>query len=173
MRLVDLGAWELELESTEGREFQSIFQFAFALTDLQSKTTIESTLKLPASSGCYFWLMGYDSRRFKIYIGKARSIRKRITDYAKGFQPHSPNDYKLRLFQEGMNRDLASATLELYYVEVAGEKQRGEAETKFKCRFRPRINYLPKPLPQEREAIRNAYRDYYQSCIARHIADSG
>ena len=47
-----------------------------------------------------------EGARFKIYVGRTGSIRRRVIDYAIGFQLHSPNDFKVALLRGSRARSL-------------------------------------------------------------------
>src|SRR5437763_1551320 len=70
---------------------------------------------IPSDTGCYLWVMQCGEARYKIYLGRTGSIRKRARDYSREFQVHSPNDFKLRLFQSFMAKSWPAAKLDLYF----------------------------------------------------------
>ncbi len=131
-------------------------------------TAVECRSTLMARSGCYLWVMRLESAQFKIYVGQTNSIQKRVTDYTVGFQIHSPNDYKLRFFEELMREAFPLATLDLYFAAAPVEQCR-DRENEFVRQFRPLINTLPPANEEERELIRQAFRAYYQSSVKRHL----
>ena len=129
-----------------------------------------STLSaLPEQSGCYFWVMQVEGRAYKIYLGRTRSIRKRVSDYAIPFQLHSPNDYKLQFFQDLMSETHPGGQLDLYFMPVAGEELKAR-ETELVQLFKPLVNTLPASSPLERQRVREAFAEYYRSVITRHIS---
>lgn len=60
--------------------------------------------------GIYFWVMRQGERVFRIYIGKTNSMSYRMQNYVGEFQPHSPNDYKLRIFRVFLAESTPGAT---------------------------------------------------------------
>jgi hypothetical protein len=146
-------------------------EFTLLLADcrLSELTATECRAKLPAQSGCYLWIMCLDSSRYKIYVGQTRSILKRVTDYSRGFQIHSPNDYKLRFFEEAMRETFPQGTLDLYFAAMKLDDCQTR-ETELVRHLAPLINTLPVANEQERGLIRDAFRAYYRSSVARRLS---
>ena len=157
-----------ELSSTEAQALEGDFRLLISGIDLRNINQATSLSGLPAQSGCYFWIMCSDSRRYKIYIGRTRSILKRVMDYANDFQVHAPNDYKLRFFQESMSRGFPTAAFDLYFTDVPVEQCKAR-EKELLRQFSPLINTLPPPTEHERDLIRRAFEEYYRSSTARHL----
>ena len=65
--------------------------------------------------GIYFWIMGIGPHLYRIYVGKTKSLERRVADYMKDFQAHSPNDYKIRIFQQAIFEKEPSAGFRLYF----------------------------------------------------------
>jgi hypothetical protein len=121
---------------------------------------------LPAVAGCYLWIATHESARFSIYIGRTNSIRRRAADYSAPFQMHSPNDSKLRFFEEELRAALPAATLSLYFqaIPVEGCAKR---EQELIAALRPAINTLPVPDEHVRKAIADVYREHYRKALLR------
>jgi predicted GIY-YIG superfamily endonuclease len=131
-------------------------------------------------SGVYFWVLRRDGCRYKIYIGRTNDLSKRVKDYTRKFQPHSPNDYKLRFFQE-----LLGGKFDLYFLGVEDKKQCVRKETDVIKRLQPLINDLPKAIkllkenPQKKDEwcgatkkLEKAFCDYYAS-VLKLASDEG
>ena len=125
----------------------------------------------PTDSGCYFWTMRHDDAEYKIYIGRTRSLRKRLTDYANEIQIHAPNDYKLRFFQEFIHEVEAGAAFDLYFQAV-GEDEFKRRELDFVKRYQPFVNFLRRPTADDRARIRDGLRAYYREAFAHRLADA-
>jgi excinuclease UvrABC nuclease subunit len=157
-----------ELNAIEAQVLEGNFRLLMSGLDLRNLDKVTCMSSLPVQSGCYFWIMRSDSRRYKIYIGRTRSILKRVMDYANAFQVHSPNDYKLRFFQESMSQAFPTTALDLYFTDVPVEQCKAR-ETELVRQFSPLINTLPPPTDHERDRIRGAFEEYYRSSTTRHL----
>jgi len=124
--------------------------------------------RVPDGSGIYFWLMTLDSVEYKVYIGRTKSLSRRVKEYANEFQPHSPNDYKLRFFQEFMKDAAPGATLDLYSSKEMPKGLDNE-ETVAVNEYDPLINVLPKPTSQAKNALMHAYSIYYRSLFEQSL----
>jgi hypothetical protein len=67
------------------------------------------------TSGIYYWTLLIDSAEYIIYIGKTKSISNRLNNYIRNFQPHSTNDYKLKVFLSYILSICPKATMNLYF----------------------------------------------------------
>src|SRR5215469_7980184 len=65
---------------------------------LENRSSV-AALSSHTEPGLYFWVLGVGANRYKVYVGKTRSLFRRVQDYTNGFQPHSPNDFKLQVLQ--------------------------------------------------------------------------
>lgn len=119
---------------------------------------------LPDKSGCYLWVVRYGAAKYCIYAGRTNSVRRRAGDYSAPFQMHSPNDFKLRFFEEQLREFQPQAKLSLFFKAVPTEHC-VEEEKRFISMFMPAINRLAAPSAQDREVIQSAYRDYYRSAF--------
>jgi len=117
--------------------------------------------------------MRYEQAGYKIYIGQTNSLQNRILNYISEFQPHAPNDYKLRVFEAFMIELLPGATLDLNFREV---DCRGLEEREAKARltavegeaiqkFDPLLNNLKRPTEEAREELKKAFGLYYRSAF--------
>lgn len=89
--------------------------------------------------GVYFVTMRLGGSEYKIYAGKTTSLPRRLTDYCKAFQVHSPNDFKLRALQNYMWQRFPEAAFDLYFSKES-ELGYTSDETAAVRRHRPLIN---------------------------------
>jgi excinuclease UvrABC nuclease subunit len=124
---------------------------------------------LPMKSGCYFWVARFDNRDVKLYIGRTKSLRKRVKDYSIEFQVGAANDFKLRLVLGALASTCETLEVNLYFKEIESLDELKAAETELVRSFRPLVNSLPPPSQLEREMVLEAYRSYYVSVLTRHL----
>ncbi|HVT39012.1 MAG TPA: hypothetical protein VHE78_08200 [Gemmatimonadaceae bacterium] len=91
-----------------------------------------------------------EGARSKIYVGRTGSIRRRVTDYALGFQLHSPTTSSCASSRKPCAKPFPAATLELYFAP-APKAECGERERSYIRMLRPLVNTLP-PAAAERTA---------------------
>jgi hypothetical protein len=115
-------------------------------------------------SGIYFWVLRYDTKEYRLYIGQTNSLANRLLNYVSEFQAHSPNDYKLRIFAAFLAELAPNAELDLYFVETEVGKLR-EAEKDAIRRYDPLLNKLPPPSAEAKEKLRSAFEFYYRSAF--------
>lgn len=113
-------------------------------------------------SGIYFWILRNKDIEYKLYIGKTKSLANRLVNYVSEFQPHSPNDYKLRIFAQYLVELAPEAALDLYF-EATDVGDLKDAEKKAIRRFRPILNQLPSPSSDAKEKLKNAFENFYRS----------
>jgi len=158
---------EVELLNNDVESFASEFRLVREGVDF---ATLEKA-SIPSACGCYFWLLSVGPRRFKIYLGRTRSLSRRLLEYRNPFQVHSPNDFKLQFFWAWLTRDIPAARLDLYFRTVPPDLCKA-AETELVRRYRPLINCLPPPTLADRQAIQFAFEEYYRSATERYLTDS-
>ncbi|WP_430389340.1 GIY-YIG nuclease family protein [Dyella sp. 20L07] len=127
------------------------------------------TLRLAADSfrklsGIYFWVMAYGGNMHRIYVGKTNSLGTRVKNYAGDFQPHSPNDFKIQVFQAFARECFGGSELDLYFAPCDLGKLT-ERENEEIAYFDPLLNRRMKPSLDARNTLKNAFVDYYQSCF--------
>lgn len=147
--------------------FQTVEQeFRLLLEDcrLELGRSSPGLSQLPAVAGCYLWIAAHESARFCVYVGRTNSIRRRAADYSAPFQMHSPNDFKLRFFEEELRTALPTATLSLYFQEFPVEKC-ALRERELIVALRPAINTLPVPDQTIRKQIADVYREHYRNAL--------
>jgi hypothetical protein len=101
------------------------------------------------------------SATYKIYIGKTSSLKRRMNDYAKEFQPHSANDFKLRIFQQAIFDHAPDAVFQLRFRPV-GLADCTRLESEAVREFLPLLSERSSPSAETKEAIRNAFEAFYR-----------
>ena len=112
--------------------------------------------------GIYFWLMNVGSSEYKIYIGKTESLSYRVANYIADFQPHSPNDFKLRVFELFVGELMPSASMSLFFARK-GISEITDAENKALKKYRPLLNQRAEPTREAKAQLRDAFTAFYQS----------
>jgi len=159
-----------ELTAFERQELTR--DFTLAASDVSLNEVSPDVRKaVPTVSGCYFWTMRRENVEYKIYIGRTRSLRTRLKDYANAIQIHAPNDYKLRFFQEFIHQMDSEAAFDLYVMAVA-ESEFKAKETALVRQFQPFVNFLRAPTAEDRARIQDGFRLYYEEAF-RHRLDDG
>ena len=153
-----------ELEAT----FSKDFKFLLSKVDLEVLDRKEIAERLPDEAGCYFWILVRNEIRYRIYLGRTNSIRKRVTDYSIEFQMHSPNDFKIRFFQEFVREELPGARLDLYFAPTPIEEYKAR-ETELVRLYRPVINERAAATEEEKALIKSAFGDFYSSVFKRKL----
>ncbi len=154
---------ESELE-TITHEYE-VISSNFLLIDINETTEMAFTLKkavmdVTADAGIYFWLLDLDSICYKIYIGKTTSLKRRLGDYSNPFQIHSPNDYKIKFFQEFILNKYKKAQFRLLFKRASKESIT-TLETKEINTFNPLINQRKKPSKEVQLKIFDSFQAYY------------
>ncbi len=107
---------------------------------------------------------------YKLYIGKTNSLADRLNFYLSDFQPHSPNDFKLRVFASYLNEIAHSATMDLHFKSV-DVRSLTEAENDAVRRYDPILNKLPQPSLDARNRLREAFELYYRSALEQRLRE--
>lgn len=112
-------------------------------------------------TGVYFWIMRLGEIEHKIYIGKTKSLERRLSDYTNGFQIHSPNDYKLQFFQVFTSKHYPDAKFDLYFWlgDLANYTAK---ETESIRKYKALINEPAKPNKNVKGKMRDAFYEYYE-----------
>jgi hypothetical protein len=154
-----------EQSITMRREFQPVLNG----TDLEkNRQVLEVISTYKGVPGIYFWVLRYENAEYKVYIGKTNSLSYRVLNYVSEFQPHSPNDYKLRIFHTFLIELFPTATLDLYFAEKELNSL-AQAETDAINRYNPLLNKLPKPTAEAKDELRKAFSLYYRSAFEQKI----
>ena len=119
-------------------------------------------------TGVYFWVMEIKSQQYRVYVGKTKSLKRRLSDYFNNFQIHSPNDYKLNFFQNYVLGLYPDARFDLYFMpcEISEYTQN---ETKMVNKFSPLINERPRVSQETKNKMKQAFREYYVSVFEGKI----
>ena len=148
-------------------------RFNRVLTDVDLETLAprrpDSMLRaLRDVAGIYFWTMRMGSSIYKIYVGKTKSLPRRLSDYTNDFQVHAPNDYKLRFFQGFIRSRAPTAAFDLYFVK---EGTRGHTldETEAVNLYRPLINERAETTAEDRAAMKHAFETHYSTIFAQKL----
>lgn len=101
-------------------------------------------------------------------MGRTTSLARRMGHYRRAFQPHSPNDYKIRCFQEFAAARWPDAAFDLHFSECECENCR-DKETHTIRRYKPLINTL-EHTARLRDPLRDAYSAFYNAAfeVQRH-----
>ncbi len=126
------------------------------LSDID-KNTLE---KITDNYGVYFWLMNYENQSYKIYIGRTNSLKRRLNEHKSNFQRNSPNDFKLRFFQEFINKHLRGSILDLYFMKCSKADYK-EKEKNAIHLFKPMVNESQKTSVEMKGKIQQAHQEYY------------
>ena len=168
---MDLTRYQLVGPQADG--FSRDFSPVLANVDLSNRQQLRTGLNgHKTTSAIYFWVLEYEGRTYKVYIGKATSLAVRASNYIAKFQPRAPDDYKMRIFQEFIREECPGCRLSLYAKECAPEKgKRAQAERDAISYFAPlMVQNVKKATEADYDAIKAAYETYYRSAIRSAIA---
>lgn len=118
--------------------------------------------------GVYFLTMRLDDAEYKIYAGKTTSLPRRLKDYGKPFQVHSPNDFKLRALQNVMWQRFPQAAFDLYFARESSFGHTRD-ETAALRLYRPLVNEPVAKDVEARTAMKQAFETHYARVFARKI----
>lgn len=124
-------------------------------------------------SGVYLWTVAsgeVGGDEHVAYIGRTRSLARRLSEYLGEFQPHSVNDHKLRVFQEHLLKKYPLGRFALHFKEVPASELVNE-ETEAVRFFCPLMNQKLVPPPTARQAFRDAFASYYLAGLAPFLPD--
>jgi len=120
--------------------------------------------------GLYFFLLNFEDSKFKIYLGRTNTLRRRMREYTSPFQPHSPNDFKLQAFQSYLSDTLPTATLDLLFQRLPSSSLKG-AETAGINRYSPLLNEPSQPTREARHALQKAFSQYIRSTFEQRLQE--
>lgn len=127
---------------------------------------------LPRAGGVYCIVGQRADVVLKIYVGQATSLRKRIDDYHRAFQPQCPPDRKLAFFQEWLNAQQPGWDLQLFIKQV-DEGSRRSVETEWINKLQPLVNATVRADDAARQAMEGASRDYFWSFFSKRVSADG
>jgi len=140
-------------------------------TDLKISSGIESVrLGYKKTAGLYLWLMRYRGSAYKIYVGSTNCLSTRLHNYISDFQPHSPNDYKLRVFLAFILEQMPGATLDLYFSKRSCKGLKA-TEARAVATYRPLLNDLPKASQSTKQDFTKAFELYYRRAFTGKLRD--
>lgn len=119
-------------------------------------------------AGIYFWTMRIGTSSYKIYVGKTKSLPRRLSDYTNEFQIHAPNDYKLRFFQRFILSREPNAVFDLYFAEEGAQGYTMD-ETETVKEYGPLINERAETTAEDREAMKQAFAAHYSGIFAQKV----
>ena len=111
---IGLGRYKLSDEDTRFLDSLGFRPIAMGvdleLLDLKSA----AFASLNNQNSVYFWRMRHGGEEYKIYVGRTKSLPRRLREYRNKFQPGVPNDFKLRHFQSWAYDKFPGSLLDLY-----------------------------------------------------------
>lgn len=122
-------------------------------------------------SGIYFWIMRLNGDEVKIYVGKTKSLSLRALNYTANFQPHSPNDFKLKVFRTFMTEKIPGSELDLHFCKTP-IPDLTRTENDFIKKYKPMLNERMAASPAARVALEGAFSELYRSSfedLLRHF----
>lgn len=152
-----------QLNDDHRAELEKRFRQISASTTLLQQSSLDSLAAVaPPDSGIYVWILELDDIRYRIYVGRTKSLRRRVTEYQNAFQPHSPNDYKLRVFESFVAENSSSYRLILYFCQMPENVLIEEERLAIRL-FDPLLNRRLDSTPESKEGLRLAFADFYKS----------
>ena len=165
------GLERYRLGNVEAVTFHERFNLVLTDVDLETLSPRGPDPKLRALrdvSGIYFWTMRSGTSTYKIYVGKTKSLPRRLSDYTNEFQVHAPNDYKLRFFQSFILSREPNAVFDLYFTE-GGAQGYTIDETEAVKEYGPLINERAETTAEDREVMKQAFAAHYSGIFARKV----
>jgi len=164
------------LDSSEASAVQREFERVLPSLDLSQRAKVlsqsaevkKALVKYKGRPGIYFWILKDGGVEYKVYIGQTQSLSARLKNYISEFQPHSPNDYKLRVFYDFALRLLPNATLDLYFSEKSKDCLGNEEKSAME-KYRPFFYKLPRPDSSEKDKLKRAFSMCCQSIFEQNL----
>lgn len=160
-----------ELGHHETEAFHSHFTLVKRDIDLErcaSPSHDASLRELRDVAGIYFLTMRIGTSTYKIYVGKTRSLPRRVSDYSKNFQVHAPNDFKLRCFQAYIKEQFPLAVFDLYFAQ-AGLQGYTSDETEAEKLYRPLINQRADTSAEDKLIMKRAFENHYSTIFSKRL----
>ena len=152
----------------ESQRSEVDIDFSLAMSDarLEGKSKHDICRVIPDAynsvPGVYFWVMGVGPNLYRIYVGKTKSLERRLADYIRDFQAHSPNDYKVRIFQQAIIAREPAAYFTLYFAQAALDTYT-QLEKKFIQRYKPLLNRPASVGPAARKSFQEGCVEFYRA----------
>lgn len=168
---------QYELEGQEKTDFYSRFTCIseHILLDYLSRKDAHDIVRVAVGdlnedrTGVYFWLLIIGSRAYAVYVGKTKDIERRLTDYLTPFQVHSPNDFKLRFFQNFVFRKEPNAQFPLFFEKCPSD-QLIQRETELCQQYLPLINDRAQASAEAKAQVKDAFESYYDSIFEKKVS---
>ena len=97
-----------------------------------------------------------------VYVGKTRSLRRRVQEYLQPFQAHSPNDYKLQVFQQEALRRFPKGRF-LLYRKIESVDSLTASEKRLIGLYKPLLNCRVKASDEACTEFQAAFQKFYSS----------
>lgn len=165
------GLHKYELGRHETEAFHSHFALVQKDIDLERWASPSPDSRLSALrdvAGIYFLTMRIGTSTYKIYVGKTRSLPRRLSDYTKDFQVHAPNDFKLRYFQAYIRKHFPLAVFDLYFA-AAGFQGYTSDETEAEKRYLPLINQRAETSAKDSLVMKSAFENHYSAIFSKKL----
>jgi hypothetical protein len=169
------GLTKYRLEDEHSSEFRTQFELVrrgLVLSSLAADADADPALSaLTGVRGVYFVTMRLGGSEYKIYVGKTTSLPRRLADYRKAFQVHSPNDFKLRVLQDYMWQRFPQAAFDLYF---ARESELGYTsdETAALRRHSPLVNERATKSVDAIFVMQQAFEAHYAAVFGQKIGQA-
>lgn len=167
------GLERYRLRNDELETFHDQFNPVLKDVDIETLNLRDPDLMLRAFrdvAGIYFWVMRIGKSAYKIYVGKTKSLPRRLSDYTREFQVHAPNDYKLRFFQNFIRNCAPAAAFDLYFMKASFQGYTLD-EAEAERLYQPLINERAVISDEDRTTIKQAFKKYYETVFAQKIAE--
>lgn len=159
------GFSRFELSAAQATSLRADFALLMKETDLSRCGRVDRIIaEYKQVPGIYFWVMRQGNKLFRIYIGKTNSMSYRMQNYVGEFQPHSPNDFKLRIFRKFLAESVPDGTLDLYFSQKS-LSDLTQAENLAVAAYDPLLNRRQRPTADARALLREAFSGYYRSAF--------
>jgi hypothetical protein len=135
------------------------------LLSAESSDLAKAELEEWNNHGIYVWTVTTeleDEIEYVAYVGKTKSLRRRVQEYKRNFQAHSPNDYKLQVFQRVVRSKNVNASFRLYFQPGPVEKLT-ECENRSIAQLHPMLNQRPNIPAEARREFLAAFESYYSA----------
>jgi len=158
---------QLKMSETDISRLRKDFELLLSEVDLSRPEKVERIITdYKQVPGIYFWVMRYGNEGdlFPIYVGKTNSLSYRVQNYVSEFQPHSPNDFKLRVFHAFLSDEMPTAVLDLRFSRQPVD-QLAQSEKEAIDSYAPLLNRKRQASASTRLALQNAFAQYYRSAF--------
>jgi|GWRWMinimDraft_12_1066020.scaffolds.fasta_scaffold59075_1 excinuclease UvrABC nuclease subunit len=136
-----------------------------------SSEELREVQRRPLSSGIYLWTVrpaiSHEAEHV-VYVGRTNSLSRRLTEYSRGFQPHSVNDYKLQIFHQRILNACPDSRLALYFLQKPiGELTASENEAI--SQFKPLLNQRLVATKEALSLYKQAFESFYSAGFENYI----